>query len=93
VSDGATITLSPEQTAFAEAEVRAGRYPNVQAVVAEALSLLQDDPFEPDQETLKALLAERMKGPFVPMEPPDVLMAKILAELDAEFAMSNDVPA
>jgi Arc/MetJ-type ribon-helix-helix transcriptional regulator len=71
-----TVTLSPELQAVAEAQVRAGRDPDVTAFVQPALAQLVDAPYEPEPEALKALLAQRMAGSF-------------LSEAESEQAVQN----
>lgn len=77
-----TITLSPENAAFAEAQIRAGRFPNVETVVNQALDLLHDAPFAPEPEALKALLAERMAGPFLSEAESEQAVQEMLAALE-----------
>ncbi len=65
LSSQVTVTLSPELQTLAEAQIRAGRDPDVAAFLKRALAQLIDAPFEPEPEALKALLAQGMAGPFI----------------------------
>jgi len=65
MSSQVTVTLSPELQTLAEAQIRAGRDPDVTAFLQRPLAQLIDAPFEPEPQALKALLAQRMAGPFV----------------------------
>lgn len=62
-----SISLSDEHHAFARAQVQDGRFASVSAVVQHGLDLLrqkaEDERLE--RAALKALLAERLAGPFV----------------------------
>ncbi|MDX5356290.1 MAG: type II toxin-antitoxin system ParD family antitoxin [Rhodobacterales bacterium] len=65
-----SISLSDEHHAFARAQVQDGRFASVSAVVQHGLDLLrqkaEDDRLE--RAALKALLEERLSGPFIPAE-------------------------
>ncbi len=62
-----SISLSDEHHAFARAQVEDGRFASVSAVVQHGLDLLrqkaEDERLE--RAALKALLEERLAGPFV----------------------------
>lgn len=62
-----SISLSDAHHAFARAQVQNGRFASVSAVVQHGLDLLrqraEDEQLE--RAALKALLAERLSGPFV----------------------------
>lgn len=62
-----SISLSDEHHAFARAQVQDGRFSSVSAVVQHGLDLLrqkaEDERLE--RAALKALLGERLAGPFV----------------------------
>ncbi|MGA0541915.1 ribbon-helix-helix domain-containing protein [Neotabrizicola sp. VNH66] len=62
-----SISLSDEHHAFARAQVQDGRFASVSAVVQHGLDLLrqkaEDERLE--RAALKALLEERLAGPFV----------------------------
>jgi antitoxin ParD1/3/4 len=62
-----SISLSDDQHAFAKALVDSGRFPSVSAVLQQGLDLLrqQDADAQADRAALRALLAERVSGPFV----------------------------
>lgn len=65
-----SISLSDEHHAFARAQVQDGRFASVSAVVQHGLDLLrrkaEDDRLE--RAALKALLEERLSGPFISAE-------------------------
>lgn len=65
----ASVSISEQQDAFARALVREGRYASVSAVVQRGLDLLQQETEMKDAElaALRTLLADRTKGPFVPV--------------------------
>lgn len=81
-----TITLSPEQLAFVEAEVAAGHYPDISTAVDYALTRLKDEtPTDPAFiADLKALLEERAKGPFESLEAGRAAMLKMFAAKRAQ---------
>lgn len=62
-----SISLSDEHHAFARAQVQDGRFTSVSAVVQHGLDLLrqkaEDERLE--RAALKALLEERLSGPFL----------------------------
>lgn len=62
-----SISLSDEHHAFARAQVVDGRFASVSAVVQHGLDLLRQKAEDEQLEraALKALLAERLAGPFV----------------------------
>lgn len=63
-----SISLSDAQHAFVRAQVRAGRFASVSAAVQQGLDLLRQkaEAEELEHAALRALLAERQAGPFVP---------------------------
>lgn len=62
-----SISLSPEQHAFARSQVKDGRFPSVSAVVQHGLELLRQksESEMAERAALKALLEERAKGAFI----------------------------
>jgi len=62
-----SISLSDEQHAYARAQVDAGRFTSVSAVIQQGLDLLRQKSEGEDLEraALKALLGQRQSGPFV----------------------------
>jgi hypothetical protein len=65
MSSQVTVTLGPELQTLAEAQIRAGRDPDVTAFLQRPLAQLIDAPFEPEPEALKEVLAQPMAGPFI----------------------------
>ena len=65
-----SISLSDEHHAFARAQVADGRFASVSAVVQHGLDLLrrQAEDEQLERAALKALLEERLVGPFVSAE-------------------------
>ena len=64
-----SISLTDAQEAFARRQVEAGHYPSLSAVLQRGLEMLRQETEQHEAEVaaLKALLEERMKGPFVPL--------------------------
>jgi Predicted transcriptional regulators containing the CopG/Arc/MetJ DNA-binding domain len=62
-----SISLPDDQHAFARSLVETGRFPSVSAVVQSGLDLLRQREADimTDRAALRALLAERVAGPFV----------------------------
>ena len=65
-----SISLTDQQDAFARELVRRGRYSSVSAVVQQGLDLLrqQTEAQEAETEALRALVAQRRTGAFVPAD-------------------------
>ena len=63
-----SISLTDQQDAFARELVRQGRYASVSAVVQQGLDLLrqQTEGRETEMDALRALVAQRRAGTFVP---------------------------
>lgn len=66
----ASVSISKSQDAYARTLVEEGRYASLSAVVQRGLELVRAETEARDLETaaLRALLEERAKGPFVPLE-------------------------
>ena len=62
-----SISLRDDQHAFARSLVEEGRFPSVSAVVQQGLDLMRqrDADTQADRAALRALLEERMSGPFL----------------------------
>jgi antitoxin ParD1/3/4 len=77
-----SISLTDEQDAFVRSLVTAGRYPSVSAVLQQGVDLLrrQMEAEEADVAALRAILSERLKGPFISAdemrERTDALIAR-----------------
>lgn len=86
--DGAMLT--PEQTAIAEGLKARGGYRTVQAVVSDALTLLQTAMLDPerDRQALKRLLQARLDGPFQSAEDFE---AALDAVIDRELSDAPDL--
>lgn len=84
-----SISLSDEHHAFARAQVEDGRFASVSAVVQHGLDLLRQKAEDErlDRTALKALLDERLAGPFVTAEE----MRRRIGTLVT--AQSGDTPA
>lgn len=81
-----SVSLSDQQAAFARKLVEEGRYASISAVIQHGLDRLQmeREAEMADVEALRAVLEERRKGPFVPMEPPGELTRKVVANWRAK---------
>ena len=95
----APITLTDEQAAYARDLVAEGGFPDVAAVLAHAFDLLRDEPALDDEvephaypmpvEEFRALLAERMKGPFIGMEEANAQVEAMIAAKRAELGLDG----
>ena len=76
-----SISLTEEQHAFAKALVEAGRYPNLSAVLRQAVNLLRQrmDAEELETAALRELLSRRREGAFVSAKDMDVRLAEMVA--------------
>ena len=63
-----SISLTDQQDAFARELVRRGRYSSVSAVVQQGLDLLRQQIEAQETEALRALVAQRRTGAFVPAD-------------------------
>ena len=65
-----SISLTDEQDAFVRSLVAAGRYPSASAVLQQGIDLLrrQMEADEADTDALRAILRERLDGPFISAE-------------------------
>ena len=65
-----SISLTDEQDAFIRSLVAAGRYPSASAVLQQGVDLLrrQMEAEEADVAALRAILSERLEGPFISAE-------------------------
>jgi len=77
----ASVSLSDQQDAFARELVRQGRYASVSAVVQRGLELLREatETREAEHAALRALLADRADGPFVPVAEGRVATEAMIA--------------
>ena len=76
-----SVSLNPEQRAFAESLVEQGRFDSVDAVLEESLELLRRemDYDEEERENLRRLFAHRMAGEFIPF---DEFEARVVAMIE-----------
>jgi antitoxin ParD1/3/4 len=65
-----SISLTDAQEAYARDLVARGRYPSLSAVLQHGIELLRAETESQEAETaaLKALLEERLRGPFMSVE-------------------------
>lgn len=84
-----TVTLPADLQAFVDAQVKAGRWPDANAVMAEAVRTLQlqEDEDAATRDELKAAVQEGMADLRAGQKAPLDVMA-ILAEVEAEFDQS-----
>ena len=66
----ASISLTDAQDRFARSLVEKGRFPSLSAVMQQGLDRLRQEveAEEGEREALRALLEERRRGSFVPMD-------------------------
>lgn len=78
-----SISLTDEQDAYARTLVAQGRYPSVSAVLQRGLEMLRRDneTHSAEIQALRALIAERRLGPFVPLEESE---EEFVAAIDCE---------
>ena len=83
-----SISLTDAQEAFARSQVEAGHYPSLSAVLQRGLEMLRRETEQHEAEiaALKALLEERMKGPF---EPLGAGVEEMLARKRREHGLDN----
>ncbi len=65
-----SISLTDDQDAFIRSLVTSGRYPSASAVLQQGVDLLRRrmEADEADVEALRAVLRERLAGPFISAE-------------------------
>lgn len=65
-----SISLTDDQNAFIRSLVTSGRYPSASAVLQQGVDLLrrQMEADQADVEALRAILRERLAGPFISAE-------------------------
>ena len=73
-----SISLTDQQDAFARELVRRGRYSSVSAVVQQGLDLLRQQTEAQETEALRALVAQRRTGAFVPADRMQDRVARML---------------
>ena len=73
-----SISLTDQQDAFARELVRRGRYSSVSAVVQQGLDLLRQQTEAQETEALRALVAQRRTGAFVPADRMQARVARML---------------
>lgn len=86
-----SITLTEAQEAFARALVAEGRYPSLSAVLQQGLELLRSETEAREAETaaLRALLAERRAGGFLPEEAARAETAAMIARQRATHGLAG----
>ena len=85
----ASVPISERQYDFASSLVTDGRYPSVSAVVRQGLDLLKHkiEAEEVETEALKALLRNRMDGPFITEHEFEDRTDALLAEQRVEYGL------
>ena len=86
-----SISLTDEQFSFAKSLVDAGRYSSLSAVLQQGVDLLRqrEDQEMGDTLALKAILEERMKGPFISLEEMDRRMELRIATMRREYGLQG----
>lgn len=87
----ASVSISEQQDDFARSLVEDGRYSSVSAVVQQGLDLLKrkTEAEEVETEALKALLRNRMDGPFVTEQEFGDKTDAMLAEKRKEYGLDG----
>lgn len=87
----ASISLTDAQEAFARSLVAEGRYPSLSAVLQHGLDLLRQETEAREAETaaLRALLAERQAGAFVPDDAAREATRAMLARRRADHGLAR----
>ncbi len=86
-----SVSLTDEQFSFAKSLVDAGRYSSLSAVLQQGVDLLRqrEDQEMGDTLALKAILEERMKGPFISTEEFDRHLEAMFAEKRKKYGVSG----
>lgn len=76
-----SISLTDSQAAFARELVEQGRYASLSAVLQHGLELLraQREANDADTAALRALIAERERGPFIGMKESRKRLDRLIA--------------
>jgi antitoxin ParD1/3/4 len=84
-----SVSISDQQDAFARRLVEEGRYSSVSAVVQQGLELLREETEldEADSEALKALLEQRMRGPFLTEDESRVQIEAMIEEVKSSYGL------
>lgn len=89
-----SISLTDSQEAFARELIARGQYPSLSAVLQQGLEMLraQTEAHDAEVAALRALLAERAKGPFISMEESDAEIDALIERKRAQYlGTPNDV--
>ena len=65
-----SISLTDDQEAYARRLVESGQYPSLSAVLQRGLDMLRQETelHEAELEALRALIEQRLQGPFISLE-------------------------
>jgi antitoxin ParD1/3/4 len=85
----ASVSITAQQDKFARALVADGRYSSISAVVQRGLELLreEDEYRRAEIAALRALMAERLAGPFVSEEEAKAATAKMIERKRAQHGL------
>lgn len=86
-----SISLTDQQDEFARTLVQEGRYSSLSAVVQQGLDLLRKktEAEEADIQALRALVAQRRAGSFVPAEEMKSRVAAMLARKRRDHGLDD----
>lgn len=86
-----SISLTDQQYAFARAQVEAGRFSSVSAVLQQALEAMRQDveARDLDREMLRTLIEQRRKEPTISGEELDRRLDQAIAQERAKFGLES----
>lgn len=87
----ASVSLTESQDAFARALVAEGRFASLSAVLQQGLEMLRERTLAEtaEREALRALLAERLGGPFVDAAEGQARVEALMRRKRAELGLEG----
>lgn len=91
----ASVSITEQQDSFARALVADGRYSSLSAVVQRGLELLreEDEYRKAEIAALRALIAERMAGPFLSEDEMRAATERLIERKRAQYGQGHVVGA
>jgi antitoxin ParD1/3/4 len=85
----ASVSITEQQDTFARGLVADGRYSSISAVIQRGLELLreEDDYRKAELAALRAMMTERMAGPFLSEEEAVSETEVIISDLQREYGL------